>query len=144
MMLGFPSTRFTTSCSKPEDFVNTSTDFGGAAGRRFASASPAPVTAAVRRNSLRPVIPYIVVLLNLPSVVAFGMRAAGKRREGIIARPAKFAHAHFRRIIRAADPAFQIFEMAVQRRLFFPSLHARKVQIFRFCRRVGQIGILLL
>ena len=87
-MLGLPSTRFTTSCSKPEDFVKTSTDLCGAAGRRLPSARPAPVTAATRRNSLRPAVVCAVVLINLFSVVSFGVRAAGKRREGIIVCPA--------------------------------------------------------
>src|SRR6267143_3472981 len=53
MMLGFPSTLFTTACSNPDDFVNTSTDLMDAPTRRFESASPAPVSAAARRNSLR-------------------------------------------------------------------------------------------
>src|SRR5260221_14664540 len=53
MMLGFPSTLFTTACSNPDDLVNTSTDLLDAPTRRFESASPAPVSAAARRNSLR-------------------------------------------------------------------------------------------
>src|ERR1700751_680371 len=51
--LGFPSTLFTTGGSNPEDFVNTSTDFSDAPAMRFESASPAPVSVAARRNSLR-------------------------------------------------------------------------------------------
>src|SRR5260221_11805296 len=53
MMLGFPSTLFTTACSNPDDLVNTSTDLLDAPTRRFERASPAPVSAAARRNSLR-------------------------------------------------------------------------------------------
>src|SRR5690242_7534895 len=144
MMLGLPSTRLTTSCSKPEDLVNTSTDFCGATGRRFARASPAPVTAAVRTKSLRPVIASFVVLLNLRAVVSFPMRAAGKRPGRIVSCPSKFAHALFRRIIRAADPALQIFEVAVQGELSFLGFRLQSFRVFWFRRGVGQERISLL
>src|SRR5258708_40327961 len=52
-MLGLPPTLFTTSCSQPDDFVKTSTDLFEAPSSGFESASPAPVSVAARRNSLR-------------------------------------------------------------------------------------------
>src|SRR5713101_2217735 len=52
-ILGFPLILLTTSCSNPEDFVNTRIDSLVAASKRFESARPAPVSAVARRNSLR-------------------------------------------------------------------------------------------
>src|SRR5882724_6212335 len=57
-MLSLPSWRFTTACSKPEDLVNTRTDFFGAEKDRHERAEPAAVAAnaavvKVRRNSRR-------------------------------------------------------------------------------------------
>src|SRR5258708_13127935 len=63
--LGFPSTLFTTSCSQPDDFVNTSTDLLDAPLNRFESTSPAPVSVAARRNSLRLENAFIPSLLVL-------------------------------------------------------------------------------
>src|SRR6266702_1716567 len=52
-ILGFPLILLTTSCSNPEDFVNTRIDLLVAASKRCESERPAPVRAAARRNSLR-------------------------------------------------------------------------------------------
>src|SRR5207253_8517068 len=107
MMLGFPSTRFTTECSNPDDFVNTSTDFSDAAARRFENASPAPVSVAARRNSLRLEIAFIPCL----SVKSFRVLATGETCKHAVRRPSQFFHSHFRRVIRPADPALQVFKV---------------------------------
>src|SRR5258708_38692440 len=57
--LGFPPTLFTTSCSQPDDFVNTSTDLFDGPISPFESARPAPVSVAARRNSRRLVNSFI-------------------------------------------------------------------------------------
>src|SRR4029077_19715023 len=52
-MLGLPPLIFTTSCSNPEDFVKTSTDFFSAANRHWGTAKLAPAAAPVRKNCRR-------------------------------------------------------------------------------------------
>src|SRR6266478_9035845 len=111
-MLGFPSILFTTSCSHPEDFVKTSTVFSFAASSRFESASPAPVSAAPRRNSLR--LELDIRLMELPLVVSFRMLATGKLFEHAVLGPSQLAHACFRGVIGSADPSLQIFEVLAQ------------------------------
>src|SRR5713101_2831405 len=108
-MLGFPSTRFTTSCSHPEDFVKTSTAFSFAASSRFESASPAPVSAAPRRNSLR--LESEKMFMEFLLVVSFRMLAAGKFFEHAILGPSQLAHARLRGVICYADPSLQVFKV---------------------------------
>src|SRR5262245_40444090 len=67
-MLCLPSTRLTTSCSQPEDFVNTSNDFCGDAKTCLLSARLAPAAAVVRRKSLRFGVIFIAFLLGKPLV----------------------------------------------------------------------------
>src|SRR5713226_5514458 len=109
-MLGFPLTSFTTSCSNPEDFVNTRTDFSFAPSRRLESANPAPVRAAVPRNSLRPVM----ALMNFLSTMLVRMLAAREGLEDVVSCPAQLPHTGFRGIVRSADPALQILEVVVK------------------------------
>src|SRR5215469_14911486 len=52
-MLGLPSMVFTTSCSKPDDFVNTSTDFFSAPKKSVGKAILAPAMAAAFMNRRR-------------------------------------------------------------------------------------------
>src|SRR5215471_16711659 len=52
-MLGFPSILFTTSCSKPDDFVNTSTDFFSEPKKFVGRAILAPVIAVAFMNPRR-------------------------------------------------------------------------------------------
>src|SRR6267378_7263347 len=121
-MLGFPSIRFTTSCSHPEDFVKTRTFFSFAASSWFESASPAPVSAAPRRNSLR--LESEKMFMEFPLVVSFRMLAAGKFFEHAILGPSQLAHARFRRVIRYADPSLQVFKASAKTVIFF-SIAAR-------------------
>src|SRR6266478_8224036 len=111
-MLGFPSTRFTTSCSHPEDFVKTRTFFSFAASSWFESASPAPVSAAPRRNSLR--LESEKMFMEFPLVVSFRMLATGKLFEHAVLGPPQLAHSCFRGVVRSADPSLQIFEVPAQ------------------------------
>src|ERR1700730_5313591 len=108
-MLGFPSIRFTTSCSQPDDFVKTSTFFSLAARTRFESASPALVSAASRRNSLRLEVERIFMGFLL--VVSFRMLATGKLFEHAVLGPSQFAHSCFRGVVRAADPSLQVVKV---------------------------------
>src|SRR5262249_54360088 len=96
-MLNFPSTRFTTSCSHPEDFVNTSTDFCEAAIKFRVNARLAPAAAVARRKSRRFGNECIELLLgNLRTLaVPFGMRTSGKFRKYAVGRPSEFAHSSF-------------------------------------------------
>src|SRR5260370_41506606 len=109
-MLDFPLIRLTTSCSNPEDFVNTRTDFSFAPSRRPGSANPAPIRAAVPRNSLRPVM----ALMNFLSTMLIRMLAAWEGLEDVVSCPPQFPHSGFRGIIRSADPALQILEVVVK------------------------------
>src|SRR5579864_3554319 len=52
-MLGLPFVTLITACSKPDDFVNSSTDLFFAARAGCESRSPAPAAAVVRRKSRR-------------------------------------------------------------------------------------------
>src|ERR1700730_1036157 len=113
-ILGLPCTLFTTACSKPDDFVNTSTDLFDAPSSGLESASPAPVKVAVRRNSLRLENSF----MKSSSRVPLRMLATGKTCKHPIRRPSQFSHSHFRRIIRSADPPLQIFEVFVQATIF--------------------------
>src|SRR2546430_5614667 len=110
MMLGFPSTFFTTACSNPEDFVNTSTDFSDAAASRFENARPAPVSVAARRNSLR----LEIAFMPFPSRMSFRVFATRKICEHAVRRPSQLFHSQFRRVIRPRDPALQVFEVLVE------------------------------
>src|SRR5260370_11766935 len=101
MMLGFASTLFTTACSNPDDFVNPSTDLMDAPTRRFESASPAPASAAARRNSLRLENSFMESL----SSVSLRMLATGKTCKHAVRRPSQLPHPRFGRIVRPADPA---------------------------------------
>src|SRR5579862_145798 len=56
-----------------------------------------------------------MAVLRPDSVMAFGVLASGKAFVEIFPRPSKFAHADFRGIVRAADPAFQILKMVAHR-----------------------------
>src|SRR5260370_42537594 len=114
MMLGFPSTLFTTACSNPDDFVNTSTDLFEAPSSGLESASPAPVKVAVRRNSLRLENSFMKSSSRMP----LRMLAAGKTCKHSVRRPFQFSHSHFRQVIRSADPALQVFEVFVQVTIF--------------------------
>src|SRR5260370_39121294 len=114
-MLGFPSTRFTTSCSQPEDFVNTSTDLFDAPSNWSESARPAPVSVAVRRNSLRLEIAFMPSLLVMP----FCVLAAWETSKHAVGRPSQLFHSHFRRGIGAADPTFQVFKVLVEPDVIF-------------------------
>src|SRR5882762_11970286 len=109
---GFPSILFTTSCSHPEDFVKTSTVFSFAASSPLESASPAPVSAAPRRNSLR--LELDNGLMELPLVVSFRMLATGKLFKNAVLGPSQLAHACFRGVIGSADPSLQILEVPAQ------------------------------
>src|SRR5258708_31883033 len=111
-MLGFPSTLFTTSCSQPEDFVKTSTFFSLAASSRFDSASPAPVSAALRRNSLR--LELENKLMESVLAMSFRMLATRKLFEHAILGPSQLSHARFRGVVRSPDPPLQIFEVPAQ------------------------------
>src|SRR5260370_18000566 len=102
-MLGCPPTRFTTSCSQPEDFVNTSTDLFDAPGNRLESARPAPVSVAARRNSLR----FVNSLMPFLSLMSFRMFATRKTSQYAFLPPAHLPHSYFRGAIRSADPALQ-------------------------------------
>src|SRR5229473_2675558 len=93
--LGFPSTLFTTSCSQPDDFVNTSTDLLDAPLNRFESTSPAPVSVAARRNSLRLENAFMPSLL----VMFFRMLATRKTCKHAVCRPSQLFHSHFRRVV---------------------------------------------
>src|SRR6266849_6232826 len=110
MMLGFPSTLFTTACSNPDDFVNTSTDFSDAPSKRLESASPAPVNVAARRNSLRLENSF----MKSSSRVPLRMLATGKTCKHPVRCPAQLSHSHLRRVIRSADPPLQVFKVLVQ------------------------------
>ncbi len=109
-MLGCPPTRFTTSCSQPDDFVNTSTVLFDAANSRLESARPAPVSVAARRNSLRLVNSFMPPL----SVMPFRMFATRKTCKHTVRRPSQLSHSHFRRVIRSADPPLQVFKVSVE------------------------------
>src|SRR6202521_6484972 len=110
--LGFPPTLFTTSCSQPDDFVNTSTDLYEATSSGFESASPAPVSVAVRRNSLRLENSIMKSLL----VVSFRMLATRKTGKHAVRRPSQLFHSQFRRVIRSAGPPLQILKVLVETR----------------------------
>src|SRR5882724_2564973 len=116
-MLGFPSILFTTSCSQPEDFVKTRTVFSFAASSRFESASPAPVSAAPRRNSLR--LELDNRFMKFPSVVSFGMLATGELFKNAVLGPSQLAHPCFRGVIRAADPSLQVFKVPAKTGILF-------------------------
>src|SRR6266849_7294008 len=111
--LGFPPTLFTTSCSQPDDFVNTSTDLLDTPGNRFDSASPAPVSVAARRNSLRLENAYMPSLLVMP----FRMLAPRNPFEFTVLRPSQSSHPRFRGVASSADPFLQIFEMFTKARI---------------------------
>src|SRR5439155_24701459 len=132
MMLGFPSTLFTTACSNPEDFVNTSTDFSDAAASRFASVRPAPVNVAARRNSLRLENVFIPSL----SVMSFRVLATRKTGKHAVRRPAQLFHSHCRRVIRPRDPALQVFEVLVDPGRIFS--RAFCILFCRICRPIRQ------
>src|SRR5258708_6138884 len=51
--LGFPPTLFTTSCSQPDDFVNTSTDLFDAPTSPFETPTPPPATSPPPHNPRR-------------------------------------------------------------------------------------------
>src|SRR5260370_17511434 len=118
MRLGLPSTLFTTACSNPEDFVNTSTDFSDALGSWLESASPAPVSVAARRNSLRLETAFTTSL----SVISFRMLAARKTDKYAVRRPAQLSHSYFRGVVRNADPPLQCFKLFSAPHTRFPSI----------------------
>src|SRR6267142_3620651 len=115
--LGFPSIRFTTSCSHPEDFVKTRTVFSFAAGSRFESASPAPVSAAPRRNSLR--LGLEKMFMEFLLMVSFRMLTSGKFIEYAVLGPSQLSHARFRGVIGSADPALQVFKVPAKTGILF-------------------------
>src|SRR5216684_653474 len=108
-MLGFPSIRFTTSCSHPEDFVKTRTSFSFAAKSRLERASPAPVSAAPRRNSLR--LELDNRFMEFPLVVSIRMLATGKLFEHAVLGPSQLSHSCFRGVVRSADPSLQVLKV---------------------------------
>src|SRR6267143_1106116 len=113
--LGFPSTLFTTVCSNPEDFVNTSTDLFDAPSSGLESASPAPVKVAVRRNSLRLENSFMKSSSRVPPRVF----ATGKTCKHPVRRPSQFSHSFFRRVIRSDHPSLQVFKVPAERRSLF-------------------------
>src|SRR6266446_3148513 len=110
MMLGFPSTLFTTACSNPDDFVNTNTDFSEVATRRLENARLAPVSVAARRNSLR----LEIAFMPLPSLMSIWVLATRKTGKHAVRCPSQLFHSHFRRVIRYADPALQVLKVLVE------------------------------
>src|SRR5260370_16930748 len=127
MRLGLPSTLFTTACSNPEDFVNTSTDFSDALGSWLESASPAPVSVAARRNSLRLETAFTTSL----SVMSFRMLAARKTGKYAVRRPAQLSHSYFRGVVRYADPPLQVFKVFAEPCAGFPRICALRI-LFRW------------
>src|SRR6266849_127336 len=117
-MLGLPPTLFTTSCSQPDDFVKTSTDLFEAPSSGFESASPAPVSVAARRNSLRLENSFMESL----SSMSLRMFATSKTCKHAVRRPSQLFHSHFRRVIRSAHPTLQVFKVLVERGRRFPGI----------------------
>src|SRR5882724_1876558 len=114
--LGFPGVVLTTSCSQPDDFVNSRTDFLLAADRRLDNARPALPIATVRRNSLRLAASVVILFFSsalVPEVLMLliPMLAPRKPLKCIVTIPSQFAHALFGRIVRPNDPFFQILEL---------------------------------
>src|SRR5260370_351555 len=112
--LGFPLILFTTSCSQPDDFVKTSTDLFEAPSNRFESASPAPVSVAARRNSLRLESASMLSLL----VMSFRVLATRKTCKHAVRCPSQLFHSHFRRVIRSAHPSLQVFTLPAALMIF--------------------------
>src|SRR5260370_34686298 len=97
----FPYTTLFRSCSQPDDFVKTSTDLFEAPSSGFESASPAPVSVAARRNSLRLENSFMESL----SSMSLRVLATGKTCKHAVRRPSQLPHPRFGRIVRPADPA---------------------------------------